>query len=95
MKIFKSTLAAGALLATVAVGALAVTATSASADTACNRYGECWTVRDHYNNYPRNLHIRFHGDDWRARHQRHYHWRNDRDDDHGYYTHGQWHNFDH
>jgi hypothetical protein len=45
--------------------------------------------------YPRNLHIRFHGDDWRARHQRHYHWRQDRDDDHGYYTHGNWHTFDH
>jgi hypothetical protein len=91
---FKSTLAAGALLATVAVGALAVTATSASADTVCNRYGECWTVHHRYNNYPRNLHIRFHRDDWRARHQRHYHWRQDRDDDHGYYTHGRWHTFD-
>ena len=95
MTIFKSALAAGALAAVVATGALALSATSAAADTACNRYGECWTVRDHYTNYPANLHIQFHGDDWRATHKRHYHWRNDRTDDHGYYNHGHWRRFDH
>jgi hypothetical protein len=92
MTLLKSTLIAGALAAVAATGALA---TNASADTACNRYGECWTVRDHYTNYPANLRIRFHRDEWRARHQRHYHWRNDQNDDHGYYVHGQWRQFDH
>jgi len=95
MTIFRTALAAGALAAVVAGGALALSATSASADTACNRFGECWTVRDHYTNYPADLRIQFHDDAWRATHKHHYHWRNDQTDDHGYYNHGQWHPFDH
>jgi len=86
----KSSLAKTALAAAVAVGALVAVASPASADVACNRYGECWHVRDHYDRYPRGLGVRFYGDDWASRHHRHYHWRQDRDDDHGYYSHGAW-----
>ncbi len=86
--------AKGALFALAATGAFAVTSTPASADVACNRWGECWRVRDHYTTYPPNLGVIFHGDDWRRAHRRgHWRWRHDRDDDHGYYSHGQWHRF--
>jgi hypothetical protein len=93
MKALKSALLTGALMTVVAGGALALTSTSASADVACNRWGECWTVHDRYTNYPADLGIVFHDDAWRARHHRHYHWRADRPDDHGYYSHGEWHPF--
>ena len=92
MKILKNTLAAGALLATVAVSALAISATSAAADVACNRYGDCWKVSQRYTTYPRNLRVTFHDDAWRDLHSKghRYHWREDRADDHGYYNRGQW-----
>ena len=52
-------------------------------------------MQEHYTTYPHGLGIRFYGDDWREahRHDRHYHWLKDRDDDHGYYSHGRWHAF--
>jgi sterol desaturase/sphingolipid hydroxylase (fatty acid hydroxylase superfamily) len=78
----------GALSAVVAVGALV--ATAASADVACNRYGECWTVHERYTTYPTTLGIIFHDDAWKAAHHRHYHWRSDRDNDKGYYSRGVW-----
>ena len=77
----------GALLAG---GTLAATATTASADVACNRFGECWRVHERYTTYPPNLRVRFYDDAWRDAHRRHYHWRADRDDDHGYYYRGVW-----
>ena len=96
MKTLKNNLAAGVLAASVAAGALATFATPAAADVACNRYGECWRVKEHYTTYPADLRVTFHDDAWRE-HQRkgHYHWRADRDDDHGYYAHGKWHSFEH
>ena len=35
----------------------------------------------------------FYGDDWRRSHERdkRFHWMRDRDDDRGYYSHGEWH----
>ena len=85
-------LASAAALA-VALGAASL-AGAAHADVACNRGGECWRVHDHYTNYPANLGVVFHDDAWRAAHSgRHWHWRADRDDDHGYYSHGGWHHF--
>ena len=90
----KSALATGALIATVAGGFLAASATAASADMACNRYGECWTVREHYTTYPSALGVIFHDDAWRTEHSgRHWHYRADRPDDHGYYSHGSWRSF--
>ena len=93
MNALKSAFLTGALMTAVVGGALAVTSTTASADVACNRWGECWTVRDHYTNYPAELGVVFHDDAWRAAHHRHFHWRADRPDDHGYYSHGSWHPF--
>jgi hypothetical protein len=90
----KSVLAKSALIVTVAGGILAASATVASADVACNRFGECWSVRDHYTNYPVGLGVVFHDDAWRTAHRTgRYHWRTDRSDDHGYYSHGAWRNF--
>jgi len=56
----KSALAKGALIAAVAGGTLAL-ATVASADAACNRWGECWHVHDRLA-YPRNLGVVWHPD---------------------------------
>lgn len=80
----KTALAAAAAVATLAG------ATAASADVACNRYGECWRVRERYTTYPTNLGVRFYDDAWAAAHRRGYHWRRDRDDDHGYWYHNRW-----
>jgi hypothetical protein len=95
MKNLNKTLAAGTLIAAVSGGALALSATSASADVACNRYGECWRVTQRYTTYPSNLGVTFHDDAWRQQ-NRHgqYHWRKDRTDDQGYYSHGHWRRFD-
>ena len=88
----KSALAKGTLIA-AAAGLLAATSTPASADVACNRWGECWHVHDRYANYPANLGIVFHEDGWRGDHGRRWRWRHDMADDHGYYRHGGWHRF--
>jgi hypothetical protein len=96
MNTFKKTLATGALLASLAGGAVAFSATSASAYVACNRYGECWRVRERYTTYPNTLGMVFYDDAWwqQHRHNHHYHWRKDRDDDdRGYYLHGHWRTF--
>ena len=95
MTVIKSTLAASLLAASVAAGALAAFATPAAADVACNRYGECWRVKEHYTTYPANLGVTFHDDAWREHHGKGHHWRKDRDDDRGYYAHGRWHSFEH
>jgi hypothetical protein len=81
----------GACATALTAGALLATATTASAEVACNRYGECWRVYEHYT-YPPNMGIVFHGDDWRFHHMHHWHWRadRDRDDDRGYYRNGVW-----
>ena len=85
----------GALAAILAVGTMAATATIASADVACNGYGECWQTRERYDVkiYPPELGIQFYDNDWRKSHENDskYKWMNDRDDDHGYYSHGEWH----
>ena len=93
MRTQKTALVKSGLLAAVAVGALAATATAASADVACNRWGECWHVREHYTTYPTNLRVVFHEEGWRGDRGHHWRWRHDRDDDHGYYSHGRWRRF--
>jgi hypothetical protein len=85
-----------ALAAILAAGTIAVTATIASADVACNSYGECWQTRERYQVtiYPPELGIQFYDNDWRKAHEHdeHFHWMKDRDDDdRGYYSHGEWH----
>jgi len=88
----KSTLVKGALIAAVAAGTLAATATTASAYVACNRFGECWRVHDRYTNYPTGVGIIIHQDNWRWGRHDHYRWRHDRDG-RGYYRNGAWFNF--
>jgi hypothetical protein len=87
----------GALAIGLAAGAMAITATIASADVACNGYGECWSTTQRYavTVYPPEIGIQFYDNDWRKAHERdeHYHWMKDRDDDRGYYSHGEWHPF--
>jgi hypothetical protein len=85
----KSALVKSALIGLGAAGVVAATASAASADVACNRYGECWRVYNHYD-YPSALGITIHGDDWWAGHPAgHWRWRG-RPDDHGYYRNGIW-----
>jgi hypothetical protein len=91
---FQNFLTASALGAVVAASALAATTTVASADTVCNRYHECWTTHERYNDYPSSLSIQFHNDSWRRHHRHGYQWRADPQDDHGYYDHGKWDRFD-
>ena len=89
MTFLKSALVKGTLAAAIAGGALVTTATTASADVACNGYGECWHVRDRLD-YPPTLGIRFHDNRWGYAHRRgDYHWRHDRYD-RGYYRNGVW-----
>jgi hypothetical protein len=91
----KKLLIGSLVTATLAGSALAVSAVPASADVVCNRYGECWRVRDRYD-YPTGPTFSFtvHDDRWyrHHRHDRHWRWRHDRYD-RGYWEHGRWHRF--
>ena len=62
-----STLIRGALGALVVAGTLAATAAPASAAVVCNRWHECWRVRNTYV-YPRALGIVIRDERWVARH---------------------------
>jgi hypothetical protein len=98
MRGFTKSFRIGALAAILAAGTIAVTATIASADVACNSYGECWTTKQRYEVkiYPPELGIQFYDNDWRKSHEKdeHYHWMKDRDgDDRGYYVHEEWHEY--
>ena len=86
MTFLRSTLMKGAFAAALATGALV--SSVASADVACNRWGECWHVNDRFA-YPAGVGITFHADDWGRYHHRGYHWRHDRFD-RGYYRNGVW-----
>ena len=88
MTFLKSALLKGALMAAVASSAVGVSS-NASADVVCNRWGDCWRVRDRLD-YPAGLGITFHDDDWGRAHMRgRWHWRADRFD-RGYYRDGVW-----
>jgi hypothetical protein len=95
MHVLKKSLRTGALTVILVAGTMAATATIASADVVCNSYGECWQTRERYDVkiYPPELGIQFYANDWRKSPQTDpkYHWMKDRDDDHGYYSHGEWH----
>ncbi len=76
----------------IAAGALLASTSSASAETACNRYGDCWHV-DHRDHYPNTLGVRFYSDDWYRHHDwdhdRRLHWRANHDG-RGYWRNGIW-----
>ena len=86
----KSNLLKGAVLAAVAASAVAATAVPASAEVACNRYHECWTVRTHLA-YPRTAGVVYHEDAWRTAHAtKAWRWREERAADRGYWRNGIW-----
>lgn len=84
----KTKLVNGALAVSMALGFVAATTGAASADVACNRWGDCWYVREHYTFYPPSVGVTFHDDAWWASHPPgHWRWH---DRDHGYYRNGIW-----
>jgi hypothetical protein len=93
----KKSLRTGAFAVALAAGAMVAATTIASADVACNGYGECWHTGQRFGVtvYPPELGIQFYGDDWRESHRNDakYKWMKDPDDEHGYYSHGEWHAF--
>ena len=70
-----------------AFGIVSVTASSASAYVACNRYGECWHAGSRWA-YPRAAGVVIHADNWRFR-TRGWRWAGNRGD-RGYWRHGVW-----
>lgn len=88
MTFFKSAFLKGVLGAAVITGSLAA-ASVASANVVCNRWGDCWRVRDRLD-YPAGVGITFHDDTWATAHRHgHWRWRADRFD-RGYYRNGVW-----
>ncbi len=73
--------------ALLGAGALAFTATAASADVVCNSDGDCWHVKQRYA-YSPELHLRVHPDSWKWREADHYKWREH--EGHGYWRGGVW-----
>ncbi|HTQ12399.1 MAG TPA: hypothetical protein VMH86_00885 [Rhizomicrobium sp.] len=76
-----------ALTALLGASALALTATSASAEIVCNQWGECWHVRHHYAYRP-EFGLVVHPDDWRWRAGEHYRWHEHHG--RGYWRNGVW-----
>ena len=100
MRISKSALIKGAAIALLATGTIMTSSAGAQTVTktyvACNRYDECWKVREQYKNYPTDERIVIHDDTWYESHQHdtQWHWLSDRADDHGWYDKdGAWHAF--
>jgi hypothetical protein len=98
MKILATTaFALSSLLTTV--GASAMMPAAAQAETvdrtyvACNQYGDCWRVHQRYA-YGPDAPIIYYNSDWYDAHRSdaHVHWRDDPDNDRGYYERGgRWH----
>jgi hypothetical protein len=82
----------GAVAALIGAGALALTATTASAYVVCNGEGDCWHT-DHRYHYDPALNLQWHPDDWyfhrdwAADHD--HHWR-EYHDGRGYWKGGLW-----
>jgi hypothetical protein len=74
-------------LAFAAAGALALSATAASAEIVCNGEGECWHVREHVE-YKPEFGVRVHPDNWKWRESEHYKWREHAG--RGYWRNGIW-----
>src|SRR5579864_5767403 len=91
----KKSLRTSALAVILAAGTMAATATIASAATVCNGDGECWQTKQSYavTVYPKELGVQVYDNDWRKSHETDakYKWLKDPNDDHGYYSHGEWH----
>jgi hypothetical protein len=80
MKMMTKMIVAGA-------GALALSATAASAEIVCNDDGDCWHVREHVEYRP-EFRLRVHPDNWRWAESDHYRWREHAG--RGYWREGVW-----
>lgn len=76
-----------AAAAVLGAGALALTATTAAAEIACNAEGECWHVRHHYDWHP-EWGVVIHPDGWVWGANDHYCWHEHHG--RGYWQHGVW-----
>jgi hypothetical protein len=74
----------------VAAGALALTATTASARIVCNTDGDCWHVHSDYG-YPPEAGLVVHPDDWHWRNGEHFAWHEH--EGRGYWHGGSWREF--
>ena len=76
-------------LAVIAAGALALGASTASAEIVCNDAGDCWHVREHREFRP-ELRLHVYPDDWRWKESdsHRYRWREHAG--HGYWRGGVW-----
>ena len=70
------------------VGALALTATTASAAVVCNQEGDCWRVAGEPR-YEPGLNLRIQKDDWKWKEGEKYRWR-DAGKGHGHWHNGVW-----
>jgi hypothetical protein len=76
-----------ATAALLAAGALALAATSASAEIACNNDGECWHIKGKFNYKPEHgVHV--HPDSWKWAANEHFKWHEHKG--HGYWHSGVW-----
>jgi hypothetical protein len=73
--------------ALIGAGALAISASAASAYVVCNNAGECWHAHNRYT-YPTGFGVVVHDDNWRWRHRDHYRWHEH--DGRGYWRNGIW-----
>jgi hypothetical protein len=67
--------------------ALALTATAASAEIACNREGDCWHVKARYEYHP-DFGVTVHPDNWKWADRDKYRWREH--EGRGYWRQGVW-----
>ena len=74
--------------AALAVTALAVSATTASAMIVCNNEGECWHVRHHHYHFRPEFGLVVHEDNWRWADTDHFRWREHTG--RGYWKNGVW-----
>src|SRR5579871_5442952 len=87
MKTFGKYLATAGVAAVMGAATLAVTSVPASAEIICNRRGDCWHAREHYDYRP-EFGITVHPDDWSWRRHEHYRWREH--EGRGYWRNGVW-----
>jgi len=76
-----------AAAAALSAGLLGVSTTGASAAIVCNRDGDCWHVRHHYDYRP-EFGVTVYPDSWRWRAHEHYRWREHHG--RGYWRSGVW-----
>ncbi len=88
----KKLLSAVAATAVLSVGALAVTAGTASAYVVCNGSGDCWHT-DQRTRYAPDVKAEYHPDNWYFHrdwsHDNDHHWR-EQHEGHGFYRGGVW-----